>query len=608
VKSIKSVIAGFKKHSRSSLRKRLIICMLISILVPVLLLDIVMYRWCLNIIQDNVKELTNANLEQTKTALDTWIDSYGDVMSQLYNNQDVKSNLQMYYEYGADEKVLDSLDRELASLLYTKDYIMAITIITEEGDSFFHDRITPFSSHSFWINHYSMSMSEIYDMTISNNDTTYFSTEYAKTIPAKKYYLFHMAHSLTYRSNGKECQAAVIISIDEQLLENICNYDENVTGETMNFIVDSNGYIVSYSDSTYLSQQIDVAGLAEEEKEEKYCEFVRKTKLMKDDDIKTQLIHDEFFGWDIINVSTGDAYKNEISKVQNFVISFALISGMLAIILIFVTIQFLMNNISYVVKSMKLIEKGETDVRIDVNKQMPHEVATIAEHLNRMLDKLQESMEKEKLLAERERVAEIAALEARINPHFLYNTLDTINWMAIEKNEIEISNAISALGKILRYGINNSNGVVTIMTELEWLEQYIHLQRARLNDTFEFSVEAGPEVMQCKIHKLLLQPFVENSIIHGFANRSGVHKLSIIIKQTDMLEISVTDNGGGMKKEQVDMINSGQFRQYDDKYHIGMENAFQRIKLYYGEKAQVHVISESGKNTTVCIKLPKEEV
>ena len=75
-----------------------------------------------------------------------------------------------------------------------------------------------------------------------------------------------------------------------------------------------------------------------------------------------------------------------------------------------------------------------------------------------------------------------------------------------------------------------------------------------------------------------------------------------------MLEISVQDNGGGMKQEQVDMINSGQFRQYDDKYHIGMENAFQRIKLYYGEKAEVYVVSESGKSTTVCIRLPKEEV
>lgn len=582
--------------------------MLIASLLPVLLVDLVMYNRYLKIIQENVQKLTEANLEQTKTALDTWIDSYGDIMSQLYNNQEVKNSLRMYYERTDNKKTEKNLDRELSALLFSKDYIMAITIITEKGDSFFHDRITPFSSYSFWINHYSMTMSEIYQMTISNDGTTYFSTQYAKTIPEKKYYLFHMARSISYTCKGTERQAAVIVSIDEQLLENICNYDSSDTSENLNFIVDSRGYVVSYTDSSYLSRQIDVEGLSEAEKEERYARFVQETGVMANDDIRTQVIHDDKFGWDIINVSVNDAYQSEIKKLQQFVIVFAVMSGLLATFIIIITIRYLMNNINVVVDNMNLVERGDTDVRIDINPKMPKEVATIAEHLNRMLDKLQYSMDNEKLLAERERVAEIAALEARINPHFLYNTLDTINWMAIDNNEIEISNAISALGKILRYGINDSNGIVTIATEMEWLKQYIHLQQIRLKDTFEFSIDVEPEVLRYNIHKLLLQPFVENSIIHGFANKKGIHRLSITIRQSDMLEISIHDNGGGMKKEQVDMINSGQFRYYDDKYHIGMENAFQRIKLYYGEQANVYVVSEDGKSTTVYIRLPKEEV
>lgn len=582
--------------------------MLIASLLPVLLVDLVMYNRYLKIIQENVQKLTEANLEQTKTALDTWIDSYGDIMSQLYNNQDVKNSLRMYYEKAGNKKTEKNMDRELSSLLFSKDYIMAITIITEKGDSFFHDRITPFSSYSFWINHYSMTMPEIYQMTINNDGITYFSTEYAKTIPEKKYYLFHMARSISYTCKGAEHQAAVIVSIDEQLLENICNYDSSDTSENLNFIVDSRGYVVSYTDSSYLSQQIDVEGLSETEKEELYARFVKKTGVMVNDDIRTQVIHDDKFGWDIINVSVNDAYQSEIKKLQQFVIVFAVMSGLLATFIIIIMIRYLMNNINVVVDNMNLVEKGDTDVRIDINPKMPKEVATIAEHLNRMLDKVQYSMDNEKLLAERERVAEIAALEARINPHFLYNTLDTINWMAIDNNEIEISNAISALGKILRYGINDSNGIVTIATEMEWLKQYIHLQQIRLKDTFEFSIDVEPEALRYNIHKLLLQPFVENSVIHGFANKKGIHRLSITIRQSEMLEISIRDNGGGMKKEQVDMINSGQFRYYDDKYHIGMENAFQRIKLYYGEQANVYVVSETGKSTTVYIRLPKEEV
>lgn len=582
--------------------------MLMASLIPVLLVDVVMYSRYLNIIQENVQKLTEKNLEQTKTALDTWIDSYGDIMARLYNNQEVKNSLRVYYEEADKTGAREELDRELASLLYSKNYIMAITIITEQGDSFFHDRITPFSSYSFWINHYSMSMSEIYQMTVGNDGMTYFSTEYAKTIPEKKYYLFHMAHTLTYRCNGAERQAAVIVSIDEQLLENICNYDGGNTSDNLNFIVDGNGYVVSYTDSTYLSRRIDIEGMPEEEREESYAAFVKETGVMGNDDIRTQVIHDDTFGWDIINVSLNAAFQSEISRLQQFVIAFALLSGILATLIIIITIRYLMKNINVVVDNMNLVGKGDTDVRIDVNARMPMEIATIAKHLNMMLDKLKDSMNNEKLLAERERAAEIAALEARINPHFLYNTLDTINWMAIDKNEIEISNAIGALGKILRYGINDSDGIVTIATEMEWLRQYLHLQQIRLKDTFEFAIDVEPEVLQYSIHKLLLQPFVENSIIHGFANKAGIHRLSLTIRMSDMLEISICDNGGGMKQEQVDMINSGQFRYYDDKYHIGMENAFLRIRLYYGEQACVNVVSEKGKSTTVYIRLPKEEV
>ena len=523
---------------KGSLRGRLIICMLIVSLIPLLLADFVMYKGYIGIMHENVEKLTNANLKQTRTALDTWIDSYGDVIAQLYYNQDVKNNLQMYYEYN-DETALESLDKEMSYLLYIKDYIMAITIITENGDSFFHDRITPFSSHSFWINHYSLSMSEIYDMTIKNNDTTYFSTQYAKTIPAKKYYLFHMAHALTYRCNGEEKQAVVIVSIDEQLLENVCNSAANNSDENMNFIVDSNGYVVSYTDSSYLSQQIDIEGLSESEKSDRYREFVKNTGVMGSEDIRVQYIQDETLEWDVINVSINDVYKSEVEKMQESVLTIALLVAFLTLVMIGFTIKYFMKNIDVVVDSMNKVEKGNADVRISGAEKMPREIATIAENLNRMLDKLEDSMESEKLMAERERVAEIAALEARINPHFLYNTLDTINWMAIEKNEIEISNAISALGKILRYGINDSNAVVTIRTEMEWLEQYIHLQQARLKDTFEFNVSVEPDVLDYKIHKLLLQPFVENSIIHGFAKKRGMHILSITIKQSDMLEISI---------------------------------------------------------------------
>lgn len=593
-------------HKVKSLRGRLIFSLLIAALLPILLIDLIMYNRYLDILHNNTRELTQANLQQTKTALGTWIDSYGDIMYQVYSDDGINKMLNEYYNFQSAERTESYLNSELRSLLHTKDYIMAITIVTSQGDTFFCDKITPSSSHTFWINHYSMTMPQIYELAVSNPDTTYFSTEYAKTIPSKKYYLFHMAHSTTYNVGPEGKKAVVIVSIDEQLLEGICNPEDSDTSEMMTFIVDSNGYIVSFADSSYLSKQLNVAGLNDEHKKAKYLEFVKKSKVLEDENLTVEISHENKLNWDIINVSSKNHYEDEIAQIQQMVITLAVGSGILVIGIILVTIRYLLRSIDVIVDNMNHVKQGDTKVRISNTHKMPDEVATIAEHLNKMLDQLDYSIEKEKLLSERERVAEIAALEARINPHFLYNTLDTINWMAIDNNEVEISNAISALGKILRYGINESNGVVTIATELDWLNQYIFLQQTRLKDTFEYVTNIDPEVMQYRIHKLLLQPFVENSIIHGFNGKSGVHRLEIKMTVDTMLNIEITDNGIGMGEEQVQMINSGKFQQYDDKYHVGMENAFQRINMYYGENTQVYIKSSLGVGTTVCIQIPKD--
>ena len=163
---------------------------------------------------------------------------------------------------------------------------------------------------------------------------------------------------------------------------------------------------------------------------------------------------------------------------------------------------------------MKNVEEGGLAQRIPDEKRMPTEIELIARQFNHMLSKVEESMDKEREAVVRQKNAEIAALEAQINPHFLYNILDTINWMAIDKDEYEISNTINSLAQILRYGLDKSNSMVEIRREVEWLRQYIFLQQTRLKNTFECQINAEPGILGCRIHKLLFQPFVENAILH----------------------------------------------------------------------------------------------
>ncbi len=588
----------------SSLRTRLLVSMLFAALIPILVIDLIMYNRYLEIIQDNTRELTKANLSHIETSLDTWTDSYSDAMRQIYSNEDIREMLTEYYSSYADkDQIKADIRQELKDILNTKDYIMSITIVTEDGQSFFYDRVTPFSYNPFWLHEYSMTMSEIYDIASESEDNTYLSTEYAKTGPNKNYYLFNMAHTMPYKAWTVEKKAVVIFSIDEQLLEKICNPSGYRQKDTVTFMVDGKGRVISYEDAQYLAGSIGSS-------DSDYIKFVRSTGVLKAENLYAEVRHDDKLGWDIVNVSVSNRYNDEIAQIQQMVISMAVGSAVLVVIIVLFTTRYLMSHVDRIADRMRLIEKGDMNVRIETTSRMPAELAAIAEHLNDMLDQLEVSMEKEKMLAEREKTAEITALEARINPHFLYNTLDTINWMAIDNDEIEISNAISALGKILRYGISNSNGIVSIATEMEWLKQYIYLQQTRLKDTFKFEIDVEPQVMQYNIHKLLLQPFVENSIIHGFKNKKQLHMLKISIKADDMLRITIEDNGVGMKKEQVDAINAGQFQhydEYDEKYHVGMENAFQRMHMYYGESVDIHIESEPGEGTTVYIILPKDE-
>ena len=236
---------------------------------------------------------------------------------------------------------------------------------------------------------------------------------------------------------------------------------------------------------------------------------------------------------------------------------------------------------------------------------MSREVETIAVQYNRMMNRLQDSVAKEQELSRQKQKAEITALEAQINPHFLYNILDTINWMAIGKKAFEISRAISALAAILRYGLDNSNGIVTIRDEYEWLKQYLLLQQTRLKDGFESRVSIQPEAMGVRVHKLLIQPFVENAIIHGFdgIERQAVLEIEIQLQGENGLRIVICDNGKGIPEETAARFNRGEFPDTEGRSHIGMKNAMERIRLYYGGDSEVRIVSRENEYTKVIIQI-----
>lgn len=249
------------------------------------------------------------------------------------------------------------------------------------------------------------------------------------------------------------------------------------------------------------------------------------------------------------------------------------------------------------------MEKGDYATRIAISEDMPEELASIFQGFNDNMESTERMIKQAKEAVVEQKNAEIAALEAQIDPHFLYNTLDTINWKAIEHEDYEVSNMVGALADILRYTIKTPNTVCSIEQEIYWLERYIFFQKAKLGKELKIIYEVPDELKGYEIHKLILQPFVENSIRHGFPKVTRDCKLKIKIQEAgEHIHITISDNGIGMSAELLELYNQHQDEMWD---HLGIANVCRRLRLYYGDNADLYFESEPDKYTKVHLFIPK---
>ena len=584
-----------KKFDRKSIKTKLVMIFIVSSIIPILLVDMISYYNISKLVHENVESMVCANLQQTKITLDVWLDSYTDILFQVYTDDYI---VELVDKINAGEDIANNrklLRKTLRGLFYTKDHVKSISIFTDSGELIFYDQLTASTTDLSWMASIPYSKEELYREISSDNKNHLLTTGEAVVFGSNSHYLFHIGHRIIdYRDVKKQC-GIVMVSIDESLLREIC---ASTTEGGVNFIVDGRGYIVSCFDESKIGQPIYSAYATEKEKQSACKKLVKETGILGDGELSVYTIYDEETDWLVVRVTNQDALVQNLQTQQQFLIVVTLASLIIVLILMLSQISRMTNSIKKVVHTMRAAGKGNLNVKVEDEKNRPTEIDIIAEEFNFTMDKLKISTEKEKN-------AEIKALEAQINPHFLYNTLDTINWMAIDKDEYDISNNITALASILRYGINNSNGVVKIYEEVEWLKQYIFLQQTRLKNTFECKINVEPGLMEMPIHKLLLQPFIENAILHGFEGVTRKHILTVeLCKKENYIHIEIEDNGCGMTENIVWEINNGIFGNAENKNHIGVENAITRIRMYYGEKANVEIESELGRGTKVRVWIP----
>lgn len=588
---------------RRSFKQRLIVAFLLTAGVPLLLMSSVSYSNSVVILGRNTDQMMALSLQKTKSNLDAWLSSYEELLYQICVNDDIVQWTDDLNHGVSRERAYGQLKSELQSLFYTRSYIKSITLLPAEGQAVFYDQFTTAASQNSWIANMGLSEKELYDEISSDGKVHFYSTRYATTFGGERQYMFHFGRRLVDYMAVNKKSAVVILSVDAALLNKLCaGTDENSSG--LEFILDGSGRVLSFPDFEQIGSQVLPAEPGREENKRACLDFVNQWNA-SDRYTAAYIEHDDRYGWDIVGVSDQSGAIAQLRTQQERFVSLILLSLAMTILFSLLQTKVLGRSMRTVLDAFESVGRGDLTTRLNTKGGFFLEMVPILDKFNGMLERLERSANREKEANAKSRAAEIAALEAQINPHFLYNTLDTINWMAISRDENEISDAISALGQILRYGVVESDRMVPVEDEIRWLDKYLLLQQIRLKNTFRCEIDVDEKARRALIHKLVLQPFVENAILHGFPGVKHDCLLSVgIMAEGDSLLIHIRDNGRGIPLEIAECVNRDDFQALEARNHIGMRNAVSRIRIYYGDRATVRI--EIGQGTTVHIRIPMQ--
>lgn len=293
-------------------------------------------------------------------------------------------------------------------------------------------------------------------------------------------------------------------------------------------------------------------------------------------------------------LSTSDKSRNDMFLIIS-------LSALLAYALSFLFSVSLTKRISQLIVHMRKIETG--DFNVEIISHSNDEIGQLQKNFNYMLTKIALLMDEKYKLGKDMKNAELKALQAQINPHFLYNTLELISWRSIKKNVPEVSIIVQKLAKFYKLSLSRGNEIVSIENEIEHVKTYVDIQNERFDNSIILEINIDEKLYQFSTLKILLQPLVENSILHGIMERmdeSGIIKIEGNLID-DIILLSITDNGVGMTKSNLLNIlnkNSSNGSSY------GIKNINARIKLHYGDNFGLSFESKPGEGTKVEIRIP----
>lgn len=404
--------------------------------------------------------------------------------------------------------------------------------------------------------------------------------------------------SLYYHSNAYKAYLAVYFS--DSKLNSILSDNLSLEG-SVSYIVNERDAIVATSDQSLSGiYRLDYDTIKES--------FMSSNNFIERNILDTK-VYAGFYSisntdWFMVTILPAPPLIHESNHLM---LQIALLyAGFLVLALIFANVlaHSITGRLSSVIRQMQTVRHGPPTPM--ESPQAHDEIGDLIDTYNYMTRKMYELMEKQAKAAEDLRIAEFNSLQAQINPHFLYNTMDMINWMALQGQTEEISHAVQSLSRFYKLTLSRKKGISTIARELEHVTIYVQLQNMRYHDSIELITDIPDELSEYQIPKLTLQPVVENSILHGILekeSKSGTIVITGWMENEDIV-LLISDDGVGIPPEILSTILSGKGNSQSGGTNIAVYNTHRRLQILYGKDYGLIYSSNPGEGTEVEIRFP----
>lgn len=586
------------------------------VFVMALIMAILSYTVTQEAVQQNSRDYTALLVAQIRTSIDSYITYMENVADVVRLNEQVQGYLKP--QGSLDEPQRARYRRRISSFLssiaHTRKDISLILIIGTHGQ-FVAD------SPGARLNDAVDVRSEPWFEDAWNADgRAVISSPHVQNIVAGEYrWVITLSRTIVDGDTGQRL-GVLVVDLNFSVISNLVN-DISLGKKGYLFIVDREGGIVYHP-----RQELLYSGL-EQEPIRQVLES-REGSFTVDDAkgarIYTMAISAQT-GWRTVGVNYASELVRNRGTIESDYFYWSLVCVAVAILIAIVISHRLSTPIMRLRRSMQAVEQGNFDMTADTSGN--NEISALARDFNIMIAQIKELMRRNEAEHEQKRKSELLALQNQITPHFLYNTLDSVIWMAEGKQYSNVIKTVAALARLLRLSISNGDELITIHDEIEHIKSYLIIQKLRYRDKLDFAIEVESSLLSLKTPKVILQPLVENAIYHGIKNKAGTGRVVITGRRAnEAVDLCVADDGIGMSELQRNTVLNGSGQ--DDTPHsvtdgsesdpqlvhlrrrrnrVGVRNVHERIQLYFGPEYGLAFYPNNGSGTIVRIRLPVVE-